>query len=233
MRTQLNNGREYELEDQYGLPEKLPKNESILWQGSPNMWKVAKNIFYLRLIVGYFACLIVYRIYDCISLGQTMPSVLMAGLWMLALSVACVGMVVYLAYLTASTTVYTITNRRVVMRIGIALTKTFNLPYKAITAADVHQDSDGHGDIPLKITLDTKIAYVHLWPHTRPRVYNHPQPMLRCIADVAAVSTLLTNAWCAENNARAQPVARDVPAEESPLTEAQMGSQRTHNLRLT
>ena len=50
MRTQLNNGREYELEEQYGLPEKLPSSERIEWQGSPNTLKVAKNIFYNKIV---------------------------------------------------------------------------------------------------------------------------------------------------------------------------------------
>ena len=40
-----------------------------------------------------------------------------------------------MAWLSARNTVYTITDRRVVMRIGIVLTLTFNLPFKRIAAA--------------------------------------------------------------------------------------------------
>ena len=37
-----------------------------------------------------------------------------------------------LAWLTSRNTVYTITNKRVVMRIGIVLSVTFNLPLRVI-----------------------------------------------------------------------------------------------------
>jgi hypothetical protein len=233
MRTQLNNGREYELEEQYGLPEKLPQGEKIVWQGSPNVWKVAKNIFYIRPIVAYFVFLILYRIYDCITLDYTAKAVVASGLWMTALSIACIGMVYSLAYYSATTTVYTITNRRVVMRIGIALTKTFNLPFKTITSADVHQEKDGCGDIPLKIVMDTKIAYVHLWPHTRPGVYNHPQPMLRCLANVGEVSRILTNAWCTENKVLPHQVTQEVTAEGTNLSPVNLGPGLAKDLSLT
>ena len=34
--TIQSNGHEHELEPQYGLPERLPATEKILWQGSPD-----------------------------------------------------------------------------------------------------------------------------------------------------------------------------------------------------
>ena len=209
MRTQLNNGREYELEEQYGLPEKLPSNEKIEWQGSPSTWKVAKNIFYIRAIIAYFVLITMYRVFEGIQTDLSTKAVVVSGLWMLALSFTCIGLVYCLAHLTATTTVYTITNRRVVMRIGIALTQTFNLPFKAIVSADMHQEKDGFGDIPLKISVDTKIAFIHLWPHSRPFVYSYPQPMLRCVADVKAVSEILTKAWCEDNQVQANTLTRD------------------------
>ncbi len=42
-----------------------------------------------------------------------------------------------LAYLIARTTIYSITSRRVVMRFGVALPMTVNIPFKAIRSADV------------------------------------------------------------------------------------------------
>ena len=52
----------------------------------------------------------------------------MAVLWLLPLAVAAVALMFVVAWLTARATVYTITNRRVVMRIGVVLEVTFNLP---------------------------------------------------------------------------------------------------------
>ncbi len=42
-----------------------------------------------------------------------------------------------MAWLSARSTVYTLTDRRMVMRMGIVLTVTFNLPFKRIAAADM------------------------------------------------------------------------------------------------
>ena len=233
MRTQLNNGREYELEEQYGLPEKLPSSERIEWQGSPSTWKVAKNIFYIRPVIAYFAFITLYRIFEGVQSELSAKAIVVSGLWMLALSLTCIGLVYCLAYMTATTTVYTITNRRVVMRIGIALTKTFNLPFKAIVSADMHQEKDGYGDIPLKISADTKIAFVHLWPHTRPYVYSHPQPMIRCVKDVKVVSEILTKAWCEENQVQANTVARESHAESNQPSGKNLSPGLTKDLGLT
>jgi hypothetical protein len=64
MRTKLNNGFEYEYEAQLGLPRPLPKNEEIIWQGSPNVWLVAKEIFYIRAVIFYFVALIAFQLID-------------------------------------------------------------------------------------------------------------------------------------------------------------------------
>jgi len=117
----------------------------------------------------------------------------------IVLSFLGLGLVVYLAYLSAQTTVYTITTQRVVMRVGIVLTVTFNLPFKRIVRADIHQFSDGTGNIPLQLAASDKIAYFHLWPHARPWYFAHPEPMLRSIPNVAVVAQQLTRAWQAVN----------------------------------
>ena len=47
------------------------------------------------------------------------------------------------------TSVYTVTDRRVVLRIGVALTASLNLPFRQIEQASVRLHADGSGDIPL------------------------------------------------------------------------------------
>ncbi len=61
-----------------------------------------------------------------------------------------------LAWATAATTVYTITDRRVAMRIGIALTLTLNLPFKSVAAAQFKASSFGTGDIALALSGPTR-----------------------------------------------------------------------------
>jgi len=233
MRTQLNNGREYELEAQYGLPEKLPDGEYVIWQGSPNVWRMAKDAFYIRPIIAYFVFLVLFRIFDGISLEHATLAIVISTIWMLALSVVCIGLVYCLAYFTAITAVYTMTNRRIVMRIGIALTLSFNLPYKEIISADFQEKKDGFGNIPLRISPTTKIAYFHLWPHARPFCFNNPEPMLRNIANVKEVATLLTNAWASENQISLTPASVKSPISTPGRVKSGMGVGLSNDLGLT
>jgi hypothetical protein len=117
----------------------------------------------------------------------------------LAFSLAVIGLVLVglLAYWSATTTMYTLTNRRIVMRVGIVLTVTFNLPYKTLGSADLKLYKDGTGDIPMQIATKDKIAYFHLWPHARPWRLATPEPMMRCVPEGKQVAAILTDAWIA------------------------------------
>jgi len=233
MRTQLNNGREYELEAQYGLPEKLPEGERVLWQGSPDVWRTAKDVFFIRPIIAYFLFLVMHRIYDGIGLEHSIRVISISVAWMLALSLVCIGLVYCLAYFTATTTVYTLTNRRVVMRIGIALTLSFNLPYKEIINADFKKKKDGYGNIPLRISPHTKISYFHLWPHARPFRINNPEPMLRNIANVKEVATILANAWATENEVSLVQATAKSPMSSPDRVRSSLGVGLSNDLSLT
>jgi hypothetical protein len=102
-----------------------------------------------------------------------------------------------MAYWSATEALYTLTNRRIVMRIGIVLTVTFNLPYKTLGSAGLRLYKDGTGDIPIQISSEDKIAYFHLWPHARPWHLATPEPMLRCVPEAKKVAAILTEAWIA------------------------------------
>ena len=199
MNPNLHSSPEHEFEAQLGLPEKLPKGESILWQGAPDFKAVALRVFHLRALAIYFGILLAYSLLSGIYDGNDIASLGMSMFWMALLSATCLGLVAYFAHLICSTTLYTITDRRIVMRIGIVLNMTFNLPLKKIQGAGVHIGANGIGDIPLKLDLSTKIALFHLWPHAKPGAWANPEPMLRCIPDSQKVAALLSDAWAKEN----------------------------------
>jgi hypothetical protein len=186
---------EHEFEAALGLPEPLPAGETILWQGAPSWIAMAKHVFRLQWLAVYFAVIVVLQI---ISVSGSEGG-LAAGWSSVALAVflAVVGylLIGLLAYWSATTTMYTLTNRRIVMRVGIVLTVTFNLPYKALRSADLKLYKDGTGDIPMQIATEDKIAFFHLWPHVRPWRLAKPEPMMRCIPDAKQVAILLTEAW--------------------------------------
>jgi hypothetical protein len=102
-----------------------------------------------------------------------------------------VGLLALVAWATSRTTVYTVTNKRIVMRIGIALPVTFNLPYAKMIRADLAVRKDGSGDIVTTLVPGERIAYLVLWPHLRPWSVSQPQPALRCIPDARRVGALL------------------------------------------
>jgi len=209
-------GHEHEIEPQHGLPEALPAGERLLWQGSPQRRRIALDVFHLRAVAIYFALLLGLRFalvqHDTGSVAQAAASTI----WAAAFFALGLGLLWLLADLTARTTVYTITNRRVVMRIGIVLSLAFNLPFARIASAQVRKRAHGSGDLVLELLPEDKIAYVHLWPHARPWQLSHPQPMLRAIAQVETAAALLTEAWLA-----AQAPAERVQIGAGPITSPQ------------
>jgi hypothetical protein len=126
--------------------------------------------------------------------GGSAGEAALAVLWLLPLALAALAILVFLGWLVGRTTLYTITNRRVVMRIGIVLDVTFNIPFRVIESAGLRKYEDGTGDIALALAGPDRIAYLHLWPHARPWRIARAEPTLRTVPDAAAVSALLMSA---------------------------------------
>ena len=192
---------EHEFEAAPGLPEALPAGEHILWQGSPDWKLLAAEAFHVRRLTLYFALMITLQAVmswdNDLSLRANLGPLMLSA----TLAVTALGLLAFTAWLSASTTMYTLTNKRVVMRIGIVLTLSFNLPLRWIQAAQIRpcgdnsDNSPGHGDIALDLKGDDRIAYLHLWPHARAWNIKKPQPTLRCITDAEQVGAQLHSAW--------------------------------------
>ena len=203
-----------EFEAQYGLPENLPEDEKILWQGSPVFASLVNKVFFLRLLIVYFVFLLGFSLYwdfqkvaHSEALGNLLANFLLSGF--------CLAALTLLAHLTCSTAVYTLTNKRVVMRIGIVLTLTFNIPFKQILASDFKKHSDGSGDISFSIDPSTKIAFIHLWPHCRFKSFAHPEPALKCIENVGDVASLIHKAWTKYTDSDTENSMQDGKTEKS------------------
>lgn len=202
---------EFEHEPVRGLPETLPAGERILWQGSPSWSALAIRAFHARKVALYFAALVVWRLALAWHDGESIRDALVATAWLVPLAFAAVGLLCGLAWAMARSAVYTITNRRVVLRVGVVLQVAFNLPFTAIASAGVHLHRDGTADLPLVLAGDdVHIAYAHLWPHVRPFHLRRPEPMLRCVPDGERVAAILAEALGATadaaNDAEAAPL---------------------------
>ena len=176
---------EYDYEPVRGLPERLPEGERILWQGAPDWRRLARTAFHARSTAIYFGLLIVLGLLTGSYLGALVTVGAAAG---------CLALLCGLSALAARTTVYTITNRRVVLRFGMALPKCVNLPMKAIADAGLRLHSDGTGDITLALIGEHKLGYLRLWPHARPWRLRAPEPMMRAVPDARDIAALLGRA---------------------------------------
>lgn len=203
---------EHDSEPVPGLPEKLPPGEHILWQGAPTWRSLARRVFHVRKLAAYCVLLMSWRLVADLSDGATMADAAVSVLWLLPLLPAALGLPALLAWLYSRTTLYTITNRRVVIRYGVALPMSLNIPFKIIDSAALRQYGDGTGDIPIALSGPDRIAYLHLWPHARPWRLARTEPMLRCVPDAAQVAEILGRALVSTTpQASDQPRTADAP----------------------
>ena len=201
---------EHEFEPAPGLPERLPAGERLLWQGSPDWRTLAVEAFHVRKLAVYFAVILALRATFVVADGGSANDATRALLMLLPLALAALGIAFGLAWLSARTTVYSITDKRVVMRIGMVLGLSFNLPLGRIANAGLRSGPGGVGNIPLALAGTDSIAFLHLWPHARPWRVAKPEPMLRCVPDADTVAQLLARAW-SQANGRAAVLAPAVP----------------------
>jgi hypothetical protein len=148
----------------------------------------------VRGLTLYFAIFIAGRGVMALVEGQGAGKALSDALGLVPLAAACVGLLIGLAWLNARATIYTITTRRVVLRFGVALPISINLPFKQLAAADLVARPEGDGDIALRLTGPGRLAYLPLWPYVRPWRVAPAQPMLRAVPKVTEVSALLAQA---------------------------------------
>lgn len=189
-----------------GLPGPLPAGETILWQGAPDWRALARDAFHVRGVALYFAAL------AAVALASGAPT---GALMTVAAGAAGVTLLHLLAWLTARATIYTLTERRIVFRIGAALPKCINLPLGVIGAVDATVRADGTGDLPLHVAGAQRIGYLGLWPHARPWRLAVPQPMLRSVPDAAGVGALIARTCLGaqpDGPAAAVAAPRPVPA---------------------
>lgn len=207
---------DFEIEPVEGLPERPPQGEQILWQGRPDWVALAVDALSLKWVAGYFVLLAAWRfvsVFDLLPLGQAIG----AAVPFLALGVIVCGLLMIVAYVQARATMYTITDARIAMRIGAALTVTLNLPYTQLGNAMLDLRKRGTGTIALDTIGETRLSYLVCWPHVRPWHFRKAQPALRCIKDAERVADILAQA--AEARVTRPEVARAAPGASAMAAE--------------
>ncbi|MTH98792.1 PH domain-containing protein [Roseibium sp. RKSG952] len=182
---------EHDLEPVPGLPARLPEGEHILWQGAPDGGLVARRVLKSRWIAGYFVLLLLWNMASGFLDGVSPWAIAFSSGAILTMSGIAVGLIELFAWGVQKTTLYTITNKRIVMRIGVALSATFNLPFARMLSVDMRKDDQGRGDISLQMKPGHRLSFVVFWPHVRGWHAGNTMPQLICLKDVAAPARIL------------------------------------------
>jgi hypothetical protein len=193
-----------------GLPGPLPEGERLLWQGRPEWKSVALRVLHVRKLAIYFAALLAWYVVAKLAGGMPAGRVAIGAAELGGCALATLALLTGYAWGVRRATVYTITNRRVLIKFGVGLSMTINLPFARIDGAAVKQAADGTGDIALTIAPGEHVSYLVLWPHVRSWHLGRTQPALRSLADAASASRVLARALAAsaEVSVPAAPVAR-------------------------
>lgn len=180
--------------DRMGTPA---PDERVLWKGRPQTGLLARTAFHSRKAGLYMGALVVIAL----ALGKP-DAAIVAGV----LGTALTAILHILAWASARSTLYILTDTRLIMRIGIAIETRVNIPLKQITAAHLAPiGKGGHGDIAFEVAGERLLGTLLLWPHVRPWHYAMPQPMLRAVPDAAALAQQI-----AEARARFGAIARNL-----------------------
>ena len=186
-------GPEHDFEPVPGLPADLPQGEHVVWQGAPTARAVAKRALKTRWIAGYFAVLVAWTLATGFYDGRTTGSILFSAAAVTIMGTIVIALLEAFAWGVHKTTLYTITNRRIVMRIGVALSVTYNLPFKQILSADLRADNKGNGDIAFMVAPGARLSLLVFWPHVRGWRKGRMVPQMIGLDDVASVGKLLAN----------------------------------------
>ena len=181
-----------------GVDEPLPAGERVLWHGAPARAPLARDAFHARKIVVYFAALLALAALFARNDAAPGRALLVSAISLGVSAAAATAFALLVATLTARSTVYAITDRRVVLKIGLALPVVLNVPLRLVDSASIARRRDGTGDIALRLAGDVRVAYLVLWPHARAWRLRHPEPLLRSLPDVDLAARVLRDALVAQ-----------------------------------
>ena len=227
----IHNDNDFATEPRRGLPALLPAGEFVLWQGTPN-WRVfAREVYNTRVLGAVVLAGAALRFGLAVAAGTPTGTAVGEASVILGFGAVGIGILMLLAWLTHKTTVYTITNKRVLLRIGVALQKTFNVPFAQVEGAALKRHGiAGAGSLSIALKPGTSIAYLLLWPHVRPWRMGQTEPMLRGIDRADEVARLLADAFTSYLEVDRRIRAAATATDDAPATNAPAPARAPHPL---
>lgn len=190
----------------------LPAGETILWRGKPDWRFLAIDAFHAPLIALYFGLIGTWQLVAALHDGARLSAALLAASGVVFPAIVALSLVSLLAWLSARATVFTLTDRRVVMRYGMALPALINIPLGNIEAMRMRKGFGGTGDVAFTLPRKGRLAFHQLWPYARPWRLFPADPMLRAVPNPAEIGAMLASALRAAAALQERQLA-DVAAE--------------------
>jgi hypothetical protein len=184
-----------------GIDAPLPPGEAVRWEGRPAWRPLVWRAFHGRTVLLYFGLLAIWQL-GAAALGAkswaTAVGAVVFLMLLAAISFACSAL---LAWLSVRSTVYAITDRRVVLKVGIVIPSVISIPFRLVEAVTARRAASGSGDLAVRLAGTDRIAWMQLWPHVRPWRFARPEPALRGLPDVSKVGSILQQALADANQA--------------------------------
>jgi len=199
---------DFAFEPRPGLPAPLPQGERLLWQGAPEWKAFALSAFRLRGVAIYFLIVALWQVGSAWADGDVASDIAAVAGWTGLLALCALAVLTGLARVYARTTIYSLTSKRLLIRSGVALPITLNIPLPLIESASLVRSPLGTGSVVLSVAKPNRIAWLALWPSTKPFAFNHPQPMLRALVDADKLARKRQPDQCARTTPRTSPRIR-------------------------
>ena len=168
----------------------IPNGESILWKGRPSLWGFSWNLFGLKWITLYLSML------SIVSVARFFASDFYTAFYVDFLPFFLSGIfasiiLIGLAATQTYSTVYVITENRVIIKTGAALSFLISMPFKKIKEVNLQKRGASIGTISFELLSEKRVPYISCWPSVRPWKFKRTQPAFSCIGSVDEVATIL------------------------------------------
>ena len=183
------------IKDINGLPEEvgksIPLDEKVYWNGKPNWRSFGYHSFGLKYFSIYFFVSALYAVSQ-IDSSFSFGAFFIKYTPYLISGILAGNILLLLAYISARHTCYVITQKRIVIRTGVALVFLLNMPFKNILSIDMKALARGRGNVIFKVQSKKRIPYLSCWPSVKSGSFLEPIPAFRSIRDIEKVGQIIS-----------------------------------------
>jgi len=176
------------LPDEVG--KSIPEGERLCWVGKPNWISFGFHVFGIKYLLLYFIISAFYAISQ-IELGFSFGSFIGEYISFVVSGIIAGLILFLLSYFSAQHTCYVITEKRLVIRTGIALVFFLNVPLKNVISIDKQSLFYGYGNLSFKPQSKKRIPYFSCWPSVRSGSFWEPIPAFRSIEHIEEIGKIV------------------------------------------